>query len=84
MSVRWCAHPTFHRNATRIGSRPTHPRGDRKVDEELARFINNALQSSTYENMTSIRQGDLLCRACYVKERHALVFSAIANEGSGR
>ena len=83
MSVRWCAHPMSHRNATRIGSRPTHPRGDRKVDEELAGFINNSLQSSTYESTTLIQQGDFLCRTCYEKERHALQFSTISNEDLG-
>ena len=56
MPVQWCAHPMSHRNETRIGSRPTHPRGDRKVDEELAKFINNSLQLSTYQDMNLIQQ----------------------------
>ena len=80
MPVQWCAHPMSHWNETRIGSRPTHPRGDRKVDEELARFINNSLQLSTYQNMNLIQQGEFLCRTCYEKERNALQLSTISNE----
>ena len=64
MPVQWCTHSISHRNETRIGSRRTHPRGDRKVDEELARFINNSLQLSTYQNMNLIQQGEFLYRTC--------------------
>ncbi|CAF3862057.1 unnamed protein product, partial [Rotaria sp. Silwood1] len=64
-----CVHPTNHQGAAKIGSNPTHPRGDRKVDSKLARFINELYQTSIGGNTSSIQEGDYLCRTCYEKER---------------
>ena len=36
MLVQWCIRPMAHFGATKIGFRPSHPRGDRKVTDELA------------------------------------------------
>jgi len=69
MPVQWCCHPTFHASAYKIGSKPTHPRGDRKIDHELATFINQSDLLPRTGNEMLLQEGDLLCRSCYKKER---------------
>ncbi|CAM4790993.1 unnamed protein product [Rotaria magnacalcarata] len=53
MPSQWCAHPVYHSGKTKSGSKPSHPHGNRKV--------NNSTTKSCEEN-------DLLCRTCYEKE----------------
>jgi len=69
MPVQWCTHPTSHHDCTKIDHKPTHPRGDRKVDGELAAFISESYRVSTGDEGILIQAGDLFCRTCYDKER---------------
>ena len=49
----WCAHP-YHdevlpngrKRCSKIGAKPSHPKGKRLISEELAEFINNYKQSN--------------------------------------
>ena len=61
MPVQWCVHPVYHSGKTKVGPKPSHPRGTRRVDDKLVKFINDThgiLLDSTAE---SIKEGDLLC-----------------------
>ena len=68
MPVQWCAHPVYHSGKTKVGPKPSYPRGSRRVDEELVKFINDTHGISFDSTAESIREGDLLCRTCYEKE----------------
>ena len=72
MPIQWCAHPVYHSGKTKIGQKPSHPRGKRKVDEELAKFIKDTYRLSSNLTAESIEEGDLLCRTCYEKEMSGL------------
>ena len=37
--MEWCSHPVPRRESTKVGCKPSHPRGDRRMDGQLARFI---------------------------------------------
>ena len=72
MPVQWCVHPVYHSGKTKVGPKPSHPRGTRRVDDKLVKFINDThgiLLDSTAE---SIKEGDLLCRTCYEEESRRL------------
>ena len=72
MPSQWCAHPVYHSGKTKIGQKPSHPLGNRKVDEELAKFIKDTYGLSSNLTAESIEEGDLLCRTCYEKEMSRL------------
>lgn len=64
--MEWCSHPVAHRGSTKVGCKPSHPRGNRKVDGQLARFISElyAMVDETNQLRTEYR----LCRRCYERE----------------
>ena len=66
MSVQWCTHPIAHFGATKIGTLPSHPRGDRSVTDELAIFIKESYGMA--DEKESVIQMPFLCRACFDKE----------------
>lgn len=66
--MQWCAHPVYHSGKTKTGSKPSHPRGNRKVDKELAKFINDTHAISSSLTTKQCAENDLLCRTCYEKE----------------
>lgn len=67
MSNQWCTHPTAHVGKTKIGSKPNHPRGDRRLDDDFRCFID--------DSYGILRQSDRnpkehrFCRTCFEKER---------------
>ncbi|CAF4587125.1 unnamed protein product, partial [Rotaria socialis] len=66
MPIDLCAHPVAHPSTTKLGCRPSHPRGDRILHAELTRHI-----SETYGMIDETGQfltGYHLCRTCYEKE----------------
>ncbi|CAF3440853.1 unnamed protein product, partial [Rotaria socialis] len=62
----WCAHPVAHLSTTKLGCRPSHPRGDRRLHAELTRHISEiyGMIDETGQFLTGYR----LCRICYEKE----------------
>ena len=60
MPGQWCSHPIAHLGTTKIGPRPSHPKGDRKVDGELAAFIRESYNTISVEKMGSLQEGDFL------------------------
>ena len=68
MSTQWCAHPVYPSGKTKIGPKPSHPHGNRKMDKELAKFINDAHAISSSSTTKSFEESDVLCRTCYEKE----------------
>ena len=67
MPDQWCTHPTAHFGPTKIGSRPSHPRGDRKVTDELAMFIKESY--GMLDEKEPVVQMPFLCRTCFDRER---------------
>ena len=59
--IIWCAHPNLHRECTKIGSRPTYPKGKRVVKKKLADFILNQYRRPIGRMKTVIKESDLLC-----------------------
>ena len=57
-----------HSGKTKIGSKPSHPRGNRKVDNQLTKFINDTHAISASSTTKSCEENNLLCRTCYEKE----------------
>ena len=68
MPVQWCSHPTSHQDGTRIGQKLSHPKADRRVDSDLATFINKS-QLSTASSVVYMKEGNFSCRTCYEKEQ---------------
>ena len=68
MPTEWCVHPVYHSGKTKIGSKPSHPSGNRKVDNQLAKYINDIHAISASLTTKSYEENDLLCRMCYEKE----------------
>ena len=68
MPTEWCAHPVYHSGKNKIGSKPSHPRGNRKVDKQLAKFMNDTHAISASSTTKSCEENDLLCRTYYEKE----------------
>ena len=64
--MEWCSHPVAHRGSTKVGCKPSHPRGKRRVDGQLARFISEmyAMVDETNQLRTDYR----LCHTCYDRE----------------
>jgi hypothetical protein len=54
----WCANSVAHADKTKKGQKPTHPKGKRRVDHDLAVFL-----TDTYGIL--INEDDFLCTCCY-------------------
>lgn len=66
MPHQWCSHPTSHQGATKIGSRPNHPKGDRRIKEELAIYISD--KYGLFDSNNERVQNHLFCRTCFERE----------------
>ena len=58
MSTVWCANLLAHINKTKIGQKPTHPKGQQRLDHHLATFLSNFWG-------ISLNEYDFLCTTCY-------------------
>ena len=58
MSTVWCANLLAHINKTKVGQKPTHPKGHRRLDHHLATFLSNSWG-------ISLNECDFLCTTCY-------------------
>ena len=66
---KWCAHPTRHVNDTKVGNRPSHPKGNHSISAQLARNIQTQYSSSIGMRKMLLKEGDRLCTTCYDRER---------------
>ena len=65
MSIIWYANASAHCHQTKIGRKPTHPTGQRRIDNNLAIFLTQHLSVSFEEN-------DHLCSPCYLTAQREL------------
>ena len=65
----WCVHPTRHMNDMKLGLRPSRPRGHHPISAELARNLQARWSRPIGMTKIIVREGDLLCKVCYHRER---------------
>jgi hypothetical protein len=75
-SLIWCAHPCHDevlpngiKRFLKVGSKPSHPKGKRLINEELAEFINSHNEAILKGSSKRLSKGDYLCSPCFAKER---------------
>jgi hypothetical protein len=73
----WCTHPCHDevlangkKRFSKVGSKPSHPKGKRLINEELAEFINSHNEAILNESSKKLSKGDYLCSSCFTKERN--------------
>jgi hypothetical protein len=59
MPNTWCANTNSHPKKTKIGCKPSHPKGQRRIGRELADFLGQKFSVSFDEH-------DYLCSPCYL------------------
>jgi hypothetical protein len=69
----WCANYTAHAHKSKVGQKPTYPKGQRRIDANLAAFL-------TYTSSIPYNENDLLCTTCYQKAKEK--FDNITNASS--
>ncbi|CAF5017065.1 unnamed protein product [Rotaria sp. Silwood1] len=73
----WCSHP-YHdevlsngkKRFSKVGQKPSHPKGKRSINEQLANYINSHSESILNGSSTKLEGGDYLCSTCYTKEEN--------------
>ncbi|CAF4676220.1 unnamed protein product, partial [Rotaria sp. Silwood2] len=60
----WCSHPS-HVNSTRLGSKPTHPKGLRIIDVMQAEIFNKQVESNSEWMSVIFKAGDKVCQRYY-------------------
>lgn len=71
MSKQWCTHPTAHEGKTKVGSRPNHPLGDRRLTYDLRIFMEDSYRTDA--PFESSRVEHRLCRTCFEKENYRFI-----------
>ena len=70
--IGWCPHLTRHRNCTKVGYKPTHPKGKRAVRKKLAKYMETQYRQLIGGPRTVIKEGDYLCTGCYNFENNKM------------
>ncbi|CAF4717062.1 unnamed protein product, partial [Rotaria sp. Silwood2] len=52
------------------GQKPSHPKGKKSINEQLAKYINSHSESILNGSSTKLEEGDYLCSTCYTKEEN--------------
>jgi len=72
----WCGHPCHDevlpngkKRFSKVGAKPSHPKGKRLINEGLAEFINSHSEAILNESSKQLSKGDYLCTFCFTKER---------------
>jgi len=60
----WCPHPS-HIGLTRSGSKPSHPVGQRIINEREAKLFNTHIMSNSEWTSRIIKAGDKVCQTCF-------------------
>ena len=70
--IGWCPHPTRHRNCTKVGCKPTHPKGKRAVRKKLAKYMETQYRRLIGGARIIIKEDDYLCTGCYNFENNKM------------
>ena len=86
----WCAHPCHDevllngkKRFWKTGSKPSHPKGKRSMDKELAEFINNHHEAILNGSSEKLSSGDYLCSTCFAKEENRFILNEETNMDIG-
>ena len=60
--------PNRKKRFRKTGLKPSHPKGIRSINEELAEFINNNNEAIINGSSKTISKGDYFCSSCFAKE----------------
>jgi hypothetical protein len=63
--VKWCAHPSRHKDCVKVGRSITHPKGKRVIKKRLAQYICFRYRRVIGGKKTVIKPSDYLCNTCY-------------------
>lgn len=82
----WCSHP-YHdevlsngkKRCSKFGPKPSHPKGKRSINEQLAKYINSHNEGILNGISTKLEEGDFLCSTCYTKEENLFMNDAETN-----
>lgn len=73
----WCVHPCHDevlpngkKRCWKTGPRPTHPKGQRRIGEDLAFYINSNNEEILKGNSSKVTKDCLLCSTCFVREEN--------------
>ncbi|CAF2156465.1 unnamed protein product [Rotaria magnacalcarata] len=73
----WCSHPCHDevssdgkKRCSKIGQKPSHPKGKRSINEQLAIYINSHTESILNGTFTKLSEDDYLCETCFTKEEN--------------
>ena len=76
----WCAHPCHDellpngkKRFWKTGRKPSHPKGKRSINHNLAEFINNFHQAIINGSSTKLSKGDYLCTSCFAMEERRFI-----------
>ena len=71
----WCAHPCHDevlpngkKRFWKTGLQPSHPKGIRSINEEMAEFINNHNEAIINGSSKKVSKGDYFGSSCFAKE----------------
>ncbi|CAF4093265.1 unnamed protein product [Rotaria sp. Silwood1] len=71
----WCAHPRHLETSsdgrnifTKLGPKPNHPLGSRRIDPILAKFINERYSNILNDVSLMLNESHSLCTKCYEEE----------------
>ena len=71
----WCGHPCHDevlpngkKRFWKTGLKPSHPKGIRSINEDMAEFINNHNEANIYGSSKKISRDDYFCSSCFGKE----------------
>jgi hypothetical protein len=79
-NVIWCSHPKHDEllpNGKKMfwktGTKPTHPKGKRLLNEDLVNFINERDERIINETSKKLAAGDYLCTTCFENEQSSFI-----------
>jgi hypothetical protein len=80
----WCAHPSHLQTlpdgtkvCTKVGPKPNHPLGSRRITSTLANYINKTCQVIVNDSTLELNENHSLCRKCFDEERARFVAAEI-------
>ena len=71
--VQWCAHPSRHKNGSKVGRTVTFPKGQRAIRERLAAYMCSRYRSTIGGTKRIVKPSDFLCTACYHFEHNRML-----------
>ncbi|CAF4001006.1 unnamed protein product [Rotaria sp. Silwood1] len=82
----WCAHPCHDevlpngkKRFWKTGRKPSHSKGKRSINQQLANFINNNHQAILNGSSNKLSNGDYLCTSCFSNEENCFMLGEEAD-----